>query len=187
MFSQSILAQKLTSRHFFPCLNEKTCHCKTSPQTGVAPEREARGSALGVQSVPPSRNSTRGFQRGKRRKAETEKNRFAFPFGRLGSPRIRLRCPADVLAGKAAASPADRCTRCAFALSATGSAKARGHTEGPRRLFGYFLAGEKVSQPRHLNKVPLGCNLYLLGTDSHALLCTARKDMLSGKCAFLTH
>jgi len=46
---------------------------------------------------------------------------------------------------QAASLHTDRCTHCAFASSATGSAKARGHTEGPRRLFGYFLAGQKVS------------------------------------------
>ena len=40
---------------------------------------------------------------------------------------IRLRCPANVLADGAAASLADRCTHCAFASSASGSAKARGH------------------------------------------------------------
>ena len=39
----------------------------------------------------------------------------------------------------------DRCTHCACTVPATGSVQARGHTEGPRRFFGYFLTGEKVS------------------------------------------
>ena len=41
---------------------------------------------------------------------------------------VRLRCPADVLGDKPPSSPADRCTRCAFASSAAGSAKARAPT-----------------------------------------------------------
>ena len=58
----------------------------------------------------------------------------------------RLRCP--VCASPTSGSlPTDRCTRLCSACSAAGSAEQRGHTEGPRRLFGYFLAGEKVSTP----------------------------------------
>ena len=43
-------------------------------------------------------------------------------------PGVLVRCPADVLADAATASPADRCTRCAFALPAAGGAQARGRT-----------------------------------------------------------
>ena len=41
---------------------------------------------------------------------------------------VRLRCPAETSPDGAGSFLADRCTRCAFASSATGSAKARGQT-----------------------------------------------------------
>ena len=53
---------------------------------------------------------------------------------------VRLRFPACALA-RTPALHTGRGTHYACAVSATGSAQARDHTEGPRRLFAYFLTG----------------------------------------------
>ena len=66
---------------------------------------------------------------------------------RHAQPPCPFAVPCGRLAAEAAALPTDRCTRLCSACSAAGSAEQRGHTGGPRRLFGYFLAGEKVSLP----------------------------------------
>ena len=74
-------------------------------------------------------------------------SRKSGPFSSLavwGVRASRLRCP--VCASPTSGSlPTDRCTRLCSACSAAGSAEQRGHTEGPRRFFGYFLAGERVN------------------------------------------
>ena len=50
---------------------------------------------------------------------------------RINSPSKRLRCPAEAAPGTAGLLLADRCTRCAPALSATGSAGARSYLLSP--------------------------------------------------------
>ena len=95
----------------------------------------------------PSPNVSVGIPKGKT--AEMPKHEKSNPFSSLavwGVRASRLRCP--VCASPTSGSlPTDRCTRLCSACSAAGSAEQRGHTGGPRRLFGYFLAGEKVSCP----------------------------------------
>ena len=66
---------------------------------------------------------------------------------------VRLRCPADVLADGAASSPADRSTRCAFASSATGSAKARGQT---------LTSFESVGAPTAKKQIPERVSAFLV-------------------------
>ena len=66
---------------------------------------------------------------------------------------VRLRCPADVLGDKPPSSPADRCTRCAFALSATGSAKARGQT---------LTSFESVGAPTAKKQIPERVSAFLV-------------------------
>ena len=70
---------------------------------------------------------------------------------------IRLRCPVNVLGGGTPSSLTDRCTRYAFAFSATGSAKARGHwpsaqhnvTNSPQANANtkHFYAGRAILAP----------------------------------------
>ena len=49
---------------------------------------------------PMNFNALRGLQRGKRAQCFSLDYLIASPFGRLGSPRILLRCPANVLGDK---------------------------------------------------------------------------------------
>ena len=99
----------------------------------------------------PLPNVSAGIPKGKT--AGMPEHEKTDPFSSLavwGVRASRLRCP--VCASPTSGSlPTDRCTRLCSACSAAGSAEQHGHTGGPRRLFGYFLAGEKVSCPLRIS------------------------------------
>ena len=121
------------------------------PLRGVEDHMRVRWGArkAGSRHSPtaPSPNVSAGMPKGKT--AGMPEHEKSDPFSSLavwGVRASRLRCP--VCASPTSGSlPTDRCTRLCSACSAAGSAEQRGHTGGPRRLFGYFLAGEKASCP----------------------------------------